>query len=364
MEITMKKTTAYAFMAAISLMATTTLFTSCDKVSPTGVLIGNTSVDDRVKQSLANYAVFDMAWDKTLPDSIEEYSFIVGSDSHITYDPGRLSEMLEIGIEHGDLFYCHLGDLADTKAEYYENTALALYRATQDWWDKYLEPYINENFPSDSIFIDKRTGDLYKQSDLLNMPTYLPFYPVVGNHDITHNGWALYCNLFRSSFYEFTVQMGNSEKYDRFIFLDSANGTLGQFQIEQLDNGILQRDKKEIRNTFVFTHTNIFRPSLNEFASTYCREELYYILDKLADWNTTIMFYGHVHAWDDRMFGGVRHITMPSMNFVDHPNGGDDLLVRITVMKDGSYKMEHIGLHCKERSKEELKELGYYTNTI
>ena len=158
--------------------------------------------------------------------------------------------------------------------------------------------------------------------------------------------------------------MGNSEKYDRFIFLDSANGTLGQFQIEQLDNGILQRDKKEIRNTFVFTHTNIFRPSLNEFASTYCREELYYILDKLADWNTTIMFYGHVHAWDDRMFGGVRHITMPSMNFVDHPNGGDDLLVRITVMKDGSYKMEHIGLHCKERSKEELKELGYYTNTI
>ena len=358
----MKQSIIYSVIAA-ALLAGGMTFTSCEKVSPQGVLIGNTSVDDRVKQSLINYSFLEVVWDKKLSDTIQEYSFLVGSDSHITIDPGRLEEMLEIGMEHGDLFYCHLGDLADTKAEYYSNTEIALRNATDKWISKYLVPLIDEDngevFTEATLYLDPRTRNIYHISNLNIFPTALPFYPVVGNHDITHNGWALFNRIFKTSFYEFTVKMGDD--YDRFIFLDSANGTLGNFQIDEIENGVFQRDRKEIRNTFTFTHTNIFRPSLNEFASTYCREEMYYLLHKLSDWNTTIAFWGHVHAWDDRMFGDVRHITMPSMNFVDHPNGGDDLLVRITVKKDGSYKMERVGLHCKQRSNEELEEVGYYT---
>jgi hypothetical protein len=171
----------------------------------------------------------------------------------------------------------------------------------------------------------------------------------------------LFCDQFKTSLCEFTVKVG--EKYDRFIFLDSANGTLGDFQIDAIENKALENDDKPIRNTFTFTHTNIFRPSMNEFASTYCREELYYLLNKLSEWGTSIAFWGHVHAWDDRMFNGVRHITMPSMNFKDHPNGGDDLLVRITVKKDGTCEMERVGLHSKEMSKDELEAMGYYTTT-
>ena len=63
------------------------------------------------------------------------------------------------------------------------------------------------------------------------------------------------------------------------------------------------------------------------------------------------------------MFGGVPHITMPSMNFVDHPNGGDDLLVRITVKKDGSYDLERVGLYSKQRSDQELKDAGFHVTT-
>ena len=362
MEITMKKSILYSLMAA-AMLAASVSFSSCDKVSPTGVLIGNTSVDDRVKQSLVNYSSLEVAWDKELPDTVHEYSFLVGSDSHITYDPGRLEEMLDISINDGDLFCCHLGDLADTKAEYYRNTELAIYRATDKWQDKYLEPYFEDGEAIiDTLFyIDPRTGSLFRKQDFSIVPALMPFYPVVGNHDITHNGWALFSRLFKTSFYEFTVMVDG--KYDRFIFLDSANGTLGDFQIEQIENGVFWRDKKNIRNTFVFTHTNIFRPALNEFASTYCREEMYYILDKLADWKTTIAFWGHVHAWDERDFGDVHHITMPSMNFVDHPNGGDDLIVRVTVTGDHEYKIERLGLYCKERSKKELDEADYITST-
>ena len=344
---------------ATALLAASGLFSSCEKVSPTGVLIGNTSVDDRVKQSLVFYTFYDDKLDKELSDTTTQYSFLVGSDSHITFDPGRLEEMIDIGMEHGDLFYCHLGDLADTKAEYYANTELALAGCKVEWMDRYLKEYVDESHTADmGYFIDPRTGFWGKGNEFS-----LPFYPVVGNHDITHNGWTLFSNLFNTSFYEFTVKLG--DKYDRFIFLDSANGTLGAYQIEAIEDKALEHDNKNIDHVFTFTHTNIFRPSLNEFASTYCREELYYILDKLADWNTTIAFWGHVHAWDDRMFGGVRHITMPSMNFVDHPNGGDDLLVRVTVYKDDREpKVERVGLYCKERSKEELQDGGYYTKTL
>ena len=361
----MEKSISYSLITA-ALLAACIMFTSCEKVSPQGVLIGNTSVDDRVRQSLVNFASFEVAWDKYLPDTVQEYSFLVGSDSHITIDPGRLEEMLEIGMEHNDLFYCHLGDLADTKVEYYSNTERTLQNATEKWMATTLVPIFDENGEAymDTIFFyDPRTDNIYYKDTYSIFPSGLPFYPVVGNHDITHNGWALYNRIFKTSFYEFTVKVicDNDTAYDRFIFLDSANGTLGNYQIDEIEHGFFQRDQKEIRNTFTFTHTNIFRPSLNEFASTYCREELYYILDKLADWKTTIAFWGHVHAWDDRMFGGVRHITMPSMNFVDHPNGGDDLLVRVTVKRDGKAVVEPVGLHSKERTKEELENLGYYT---
>lgn len=359
---TMKKSISYILITA-AMLAGNLPFTSCEKVSPTGVLIGNTSVDDRVKQSLINYTYYGDDLDWELEDSIQEYSFLVGSDSHITIDPTRLHEMIQIGIENDDLFYCHLGDLADTKPEYYYNTKVALYNATRTWKFKYLEPLVEDSEANGEVmYYDKRMVKNWRNYCRFWDDWSLPFHPVVGNHDITHNGWSLFCDQFKTSFYEFTVKVGDS--YDRFIFLDSANGTLGNFQIETIENKALDNDNKIIRNTFTFTHTNIFRPSLNEFASTYCREELYYILNKLSEWKTKIAFWGHVHAWDDRMFDGVRHITMPSMNFVDHPNGGDDLLVRITVKKDGSCEMERVGLHSKQLSKEELEGMGYYVTTM
>ena len=63
---------------ATALLAASGLFSSCEKVSPQGVLMGNTSVDDRVKQSLVFYTFFDDKMDKELPDTMTQYSFLVG----------------------------------------------------------------------------------------------------------------------------------------------------------------------------------------------------------------------------------------------------------------------------------------------
>lgn len=356
-----------AFAAAVALGMMTV---SCDKVSPTGVLVGTTSVDDRVKMSLKVYQdTYDNRID--INDTQGEYSFIVGSDSHLTTDPGRMDEMQHIFLNHGDLLMAHLGDIADTKAEYYMTLASSIESGKHNYVMKYYHPLYDEET---ELFIAHRdldrliaAGEISSYDDVDTMPfddmlvlladydidmlteddIQYPFFPVVGNHDITHDGWALFTTIFRSSTYEFTVKVGEGV-YDQFIFLDSANGTLGKIQVEAIEDGMLRTHGINVRHTFVFTHTNIFRPSSNEFASTYAREEGYYILKKLADWNTTIAFYGHVHKWDERWFGGVRHLTLDSMSEANSPDAGD-YLVRVTCHADGNVSVSKVRMNYVAR---------------
>ena len=112
----------YIFIAALAAVAM--LNTSCEKVSPQGVLMAGTAVEDRVKMSQLYYQEYlqDAANNiiiNTHDNSPQGYSFLVGADSHVTTDPGRMDEMFAIGLENNDLLYCHLGDIADTKPEYY-----------------------------------------------------------------------------------------------------------------------------------------------------------------------------------------------------------------------------------------------------
>lgn len=306
--------------------------TSCEKVSPTGILIGGSGTDDRVEMSVLYY---QMHYNEVLDGEVDgDYSFLVGSDSHLTQDTCRMAEMLQNGLDHDDLLLAHLGDIADTKAEYYINLENTL--------GTFKEKYIRKHYiydEEDEDYVKTKDGDVLKKEDII-----YPFFPVVGNHDITHNGWALYSNIFHSSFYEFTVKIGDTELYDHFIFLDSANGTLGDYQTDLIDLGRLDVDDKKIRNTFVFTHSNLFRPSSNQFSSTFPREELYYLLNKLSEWNTTIMFCGHVHAWDDRVVNGVRYLTLDSMSERNSPEPGD-YLVRVTCTKDGEVKYEKVHMN-------------------
>ncbi|MDD2962273.1 MAG: metallophosphoesterase [Muribaculaceae bacterium] len=279
---------------------------ACDKVDPTGVLIAHTSVDDRVKQSVVYYH----DWDKTGNDisvaGSDEYSFLVGADSHTRNDLTRLVEFFDVAIANKDLFTAHLGDLAETQPEYYV--------AVQDL----IEGYKSAN------------------KDFL-------FFPVVGNHDVTRNGWALFSKIFGSSTYTFDVIVNEgkpNETKDLMIFLDSANGTFGEYQIELIELGLLFNPDK-YRNVFVFSHTNIFRPRTNAFSATLPREELYYMLKKFHDWKANIVFCGHIHKWDDRVYGGVQYLTLDALSNDNNPNPGE-YLVRVTCKGDGNVKWERV----------------------
>ena len=319
----------------VALMAAATL-TSCEKVSPIGVLVSGTGVEDRVKMSELYYRDYLSELDVAATD--DDYSFLVGADSHVTDDTGRMDEMFDIAIEHGDGFVAHLGDIADTKPEYYINLSQSLERAKR----KYMEKEYTYDVSTDT-YTDE-DGNIVDYDD-----EKFPFFPVVGNHDITHNGWALWSNIFHSSFYEFNVYLNSEQSVcDHYIFLDSASGTLGKHQIDLIEQGILDvGENVKVRHTFVFTHTNIFRPSSVQFASTFPREEQYFLLNQFKEWNATIVFCGHVHKWDDREVGGVRYLTLESMSERNSPEPGE-YLVRVNVKKNGEIGVEKVMMNYKK----------------
>ena len=141
--------------------------------------------------------------------------------------------------------------------------------------------------------------------------------------------------------------------FDHFIFLDTANGTLGTEQVKLIEEGVL--DGKEIaasigqegsifRHTFVFSHTNLFRPSSLQFASTFAREETFYLLKQFDKWDADIVFMGHVHKWDEQKNGDTVYLTLDSMCEANSPDPGD-YLVRVHVKKDGTISWERVKMN-------------------
>ena len=91
----------------------------------------------------------------------------------------------------------------------------------------------------------------------------------------------------------------------------------------------------------MFSHTNIFRPSSLQFASTFAREETFFLLDQFEEWNATIVFCGHVHDWDARDYNHVTYLTLDSMSERNSPEPGD-YLVRVNVPKNGELSWERV----------------------
>ena len=330
----------------LSLSLLSLFLTSCDKVSPIGILVAGTAVEDRVKMSELFYRNHynDKIW--LVADG--DYTFLVGADSHITNDSARMDEMLEIGLNDNDLFYAHLGDIADTKAEYYVTLDSLLKEAKQRYVEKNFSKINAYEYVSNDSEEEQPTVYLYDE-------IVYPFFPVVGNHDITHNGWALWSNIFHSSFYEIDilVYLEDGEiAFDHLIFLDSASGTLGKTQIDLINLGMLDGKYAEgtspYRNTFVFSHTNIFRPQFFEFASTFTREETFFLLDQFEKWNVTCAFCGHVHTWDERNYNGVHYLTLDTMCEKNNPEPGD-YLVRVQCDSDGVVKWSPVHMETRKR---------------
>ncbi|MDR3173980.1 MAG: metallophosphoesterase [Treponema sp.] len=135
----------------------------------------------------------------------------------------------------------------------------------------------------------------------------VPLYPVIGNHDIYSGNWSQWRELIGSSAYY--VESPDTT----LIMLDSANANFGRDQLDWLEDRLRGAKK----NTFVFTHANLFTESMGDVEMLTDTRERARLLSMLRG-RCAAVFAGHVHSRIIRHAGGVWYVTQE--DFKGHSN--------------------------------------------
>ena len=148
----------------------------------------------------------------------------------------------------------------------------------------------------------------------------------LGNHDIYFNQWDEWRGYFGTSVYWFYTMLPDSTVLDRFICLDSAEGTLGTAQLQWLrelltENGsqpiTLNAQHSSFRHTIVFTHTHFFRRDHSqEHTSNYAVEETYELTSLLEQGGVDMYWCGHDHSREITDYAGFTSIVVDALE--DH----------------------------------------------
>ena len=127
----------------------------------------------------------------------------------------------------------------------------------------------------------------------------MPWYAVLGNHDVKGDGKAVYARLVRKDAYYSFVQKGY-----RFIGLDSSSGSLDATQIDWL-----RRELQAPEPKFVFMHIPLFDPMPGGdhcFLDTGQAAELHKMFSTSR---VLAVFSGHVHVFAQAAKDGVTYVT-------------------------------------------------------
>lgn len=137
----------------------------------------------------------------------------------------------------------------------------------------------------------------------------IPYFPLVGNHELYFSGWANYLAYFGSSTYYFSIKSNKAE--DLIICLDTGSGTLGSKQLAWFKN-LLATKRKGYRNCIVFTHNNLYR--IRHTSSTNpLTEELLVMTELFARYRVNMVVAGHDHRKNVQTLGNTVHITLNAM---------------------------------------------------
>jgi len=169
--------------------------------------------------------------------------------------------------------------------------------------------------PENSAFVmvgDIVTGQKTDYDKLKNaLPDFseVPYFLMVGNHDVYFNGWKTFYDYFGSSTYYFSVQTPTSK--DIYICLDSGSGTLGEKQLAWLKN-VFENERQSCRNCIIFSHVNFFRD--HHTGSTNPLEtELDVLLPLFAKNRVNMVIMGHDHTRAIDKFGLTTYLTMDAL---------------------------------------------------
>jgi len=131
----------------------------------------------------------------------------------------------------------------------------------------------------------------------------VPFYPVIGNHDIYFETWPVWRDLIGSTNYRIDIGPG-TVPHTSLLILDTANAFFGKRQLDWLETELT---KNIGSNVFIFTHAPLFTTGIKMQQVTDSRERarVMSILRNKAD----IMFMGHSHQRAINRAGNVEYVT-------------------------------------------------------
>lgn len=149
----------------------------------------------------------------------------------------------------------------------------------------------------------------------------------LGNHDIYFNQWDEWRGYFGTSVYWFYTMLPDSTVLDRFICLDSAEGTLGTAQLQWLRELLIENGSQPstlnaqppfpFRHTIVFTHTHLFRRDHSQrHTSNYAIEETYELTSLLEQGGVDMYWCGHDHSREITDYAGFTSIVVDAIE--DH----------------------------------------------
>ena len=246
-----------------------------------------------------------------------DYRVYVCTDSHIDSIPTNLTTFVQAAAADTLCpFALHLGDLVNAQGHIpyavslLQDPPLPLLQTEGES----LAPIVEGNLSPLPLCRGSRRG----------------FYPTLaialGNHDIYFNQWDEWRSYFGTSVYWFYTMLPDSTVLDRFICLDSAEGTIGTAQLQWLrelltGNGsqpsTLNAQHSSFRHTIVFTHTHFFRRDHSQqHTSNYAIEETYELTSLLEKGGVDMYWCGHDHSREITDYAGFTSIVVDAIE--DH----------------------------------------------
>lgn len=189
--------------------------------------------------------------------------------------------------------------------------------------------------PENSAFVI--VGDIVsgKKDDYLvlknNLPNFdsIPYFLLVGNHELYFDGWKTFHEYFGTATYYFTVKTPTAK--DIFICLDTGSGTLGDKQLVWFKN-LLSTQRANYRNCVVFTHVNFFR-NWNSNSTGLITPEINTLLDLFVQYRVIMSINGHDHIRGKTAFGYTTYLTLDA--FADYASNASFLKLSVNDGKIG-----------------------------
>ena len=247
-----------------------------------------------------------------------DYRVYVCTDSHIDSIPTNLTTFVQAAAADTLCpFALHLGDLVNAQGHIpyavslLQDPPLPLLQREGES----LAPIVEGNLSPLPLCRGSRRGSY-------------PYLAIaLGNHDIYFNQWDEWRSYFSTSVYWFYTMLPDSTILDRFICLDSAEGTLGTAQLQWLrelltENGsqpstVNSQHSSPFRHTIVFTHTHFFRRDHSQqHTSNYAIEETYELTSLLEQGGVDMYWCGHDHSREITDYAGFTSIVVDAIE--DH----------------------------------------------